>query len=233
MPAHRLTAAVVDQQAALYGHGCRAAGDAKVTFGTGAFALALTGPEIVRAPERGLLPTVAWRIGEDTVRAVDGGVYDAGAAVEWAARLGLFDDLAELDAFAEPPAIERGLAFVPALSGLACPHWDRSAGALWLGMTAGTTRRDLCQALLEGIALRTAEVIAAMAEQVVRSRPPVDRRRPRPQRLLRPVPRRRHRPHRPAPRLRRAHRLRLRRPGRARPGRGIDHARGSRRRFQA
>ena len=73
---------------------------------------------------------------------------------------------AELDAFAEPPAIERGLAFVPALSGLACPHWDRSAGALWLGMTAGTTRRDLCQALLEGIALRTAEVVAAMAEQV-------------------------------------------------------------------
>ena len=161
-----LTATVVDQQAALYGHGCRVPGDAKVTFGTGAFALALTGSAIVRAPERGLLPTIAWRIGGDTVRAVDGGVYDAGSAVEWAGRLGLFADLAELDGFAEAPAIERGLVFVPALSGLACPHWDRSAGALWLGMTAGTTSRDLCQALLEGIALRTAEVIAAMAEQV-------------------------------------------------------------------
>jgi glycerol kinase len=161
-----LTASVVDQQAALYGHGCRAVGDAKITFGTGAFALALTGPEIVRAPERGLLPTVAWRIGAETAHAVDGGVYDAGAAVEWAGRLGLFADLAELDAFAGPPAIERGLVFVPALSGLACPHWDRSAGALWLGMTAGTTRRDLCQALLEGIALRTAEVVAAMAGHV-------------------------------------------------------------------
>ena len=161
-----VTAAVVDQQAALYGHGCRAVGDAKVTFGTGAFALALTGDEIVRVPERGLLPTVAWRIGEETVHAVDGGVYDAGAAVEWAGRLGLYADLAELDAFSEPPAIERGLVFVPALSGLACPHWDRSAGALWLGMTAGTSRRDLCQSLLEGIALRTAEVVAAMAEHV-------------------------------------------------------------------
>ena len=161
-----LTAAVVDQQAALYGHGCRAVGDAKVTFGTGAFALAITGAEIVRAPERGLLPTVAWRIGEETVHAVDGGVYDAGSAVEWAGRLGLYSDLAELDAFTESPAIERGLAFVPALSGLACPHWDRSAAALWLGMTAGTTRRDLCQALLEGVALRTAEVIATMAEHV-------------------------------------------------------------------
>jgi glycerol kinase len=33
-------------------------------------------------------------------------------------------------------------------------------------MTGGTTRQDLCQAMLEGIALRTAEVIAAMAELV-------------------------------------------------------------------
>ena len=161
-----LTASVVDQQAALYGHGCRAVGDAKITFGTGAFALAITGPDIVRAPERGLLPTVAWRIGTETAHAVDGGVYDAGAAVEWAGRLGLFESLAELDAFDDPPAIERGLVFVPALSGLACPHWDRSAGALWLGMTAGTTRRELCQALLEGIALRTAEVVAAMSGHV-------------------------------------------------------------------
>ena len=161
-----VTAALVDQQAALYGHGCRARGDVKVTFGTGAFALALTGAETVRAPERGLLPTVAWRIGEATERAVDGGVYDAGAAVEWATRIGLLADPAELDRFDAPPAIERGLVFVPALSGLACPHWDRSAGALWLGMTGGTTRRDLCQAMLEGIALRTAEVIAAMAEHL-------------------------------------------------------------------
>ncbi len=161
-----LTAAVVDQQAALYGHGCRAPGDAKITFGTGAFALAVTGPAIVRAPEQGLLPTVAWGRGDRTVYAVDGGVYDAGAAVEWAGRLGLYADLAALDTFAAPPAIGRGLVFVPALSGLACPHWDRSAAALWLGMTAATSREDLCQALLEGVALATAEVVAAMAARV-------------------------------------------------------------------
>ncbi len=165
-----VTAAMVDQQAALYGHGCRVPGDAKVTFGTGAFALAVTGAEIVRAPERGLLPTVAWRHGAETVYAVDGGVYDAGAAVEWAGTLGLFADLGELDAFEAPPAIGRGLAFVPALSGLACPHWDRSAAALWLGMSAGTSKHDLCQALLEGIALRTAEVVAAMGERVALGR---------------------------------------------------------------
>lgn len=161
-----VAAAAVDQQAALYGHGCRRPGDAKVTFGTGAFALAVTGGEIVRAAERGLLPTVAWSIGGETVYAVDGGVYDAGSAVDWAGRIGLVGDVSELDGFAAPAAIDRGLAFVPALSGLACPHWDRSAAALFVGMSAATGRADLCQALLEGIALRAAEVVLAMAERV-------------------------------------------------------------------
>ena len=155
-------AAMVDQQAALYGHGCRAVGDAKITFGTGAFALAVTGAKIIRAPGQGLLPTLAWARNGVADYAVDGGVYDAGAAVEWGQRLGLFESFDELNAFEAPPAILRKMAFVPALSGLACPHWDRSAAALWVGMDAGTTKRDLAQALLEGIALRTAEVVAAM-----------------------------------------------------------------------
>ncbi|WP_334012416.1 FGGY-family carbohydrate kinase, partial [Pseudomonas aeruginosa] len=117
---------------------------------------------IIRSPETGLLATIAWQIDGKPVYAMDGGVYDASAAVEWAGRLGLFSDFSELAGFGRPPAIERGLAFVPALSGLACPHWDRSAGAMWLGMDAGTRREDLCQALLEGVVLRSAEVIQAM-----------------------------------------------------------------------
>jgi glycerol kinase len=159
-------AALVDQQAALYGHGCRAEGDAKITFGTGAFALAVTGHKIVRAPDQGLLPTIAWSRGGAASYAVDGGVYDAGAAVEWGQRIGLYPGFEALQMFEHPPAISRGLAFVPALSGLACPHWDRSGAALFLGMDAGTSKQDMAQALLEGIALRTAEVVAAMAERV-------------------------------------------------------------------
>ncbi|MCB8881758.1 glycerol kinase [Acidisoma cellulosilytica] len=161
-----IRASLVDQQAALYGHGCRVPGDAKITFGTGAFALAVTGQTIVKRPERGLLPTAAWRLAGQTTYAVDGGVYDAGAAVEWARQLGLFADFDELSAFDAPPAIARGLAFVPALSGLACPYWDRSAGAVWIGMTGGTTRRDMVQAVLEGVALRAAEVIREIDRQL-------------------------------------------------------------------
>ncbi|MFT3732169.1 MAG: FGGY family carbohydrate kinase [Hyphomicrobium sp.] len=162
-----VTASVVDQQAALFGHGCRKPGDAKITFGTGAFALAVTGQEIARAPEKGLLPTVAWKIEGKTTYAVDGGVYDAGAAVEWARRIGIVSDLEkDLDWFEGEAAIERGVVFVPALSGLACPHWDRTAASLFLGMSAGTTQADLRQALLEGIALCAADVVTAMHAHV-------------------------------------------------------------------
>jgi len=147
-------ASVVDQQASLYGHGCRQSGDAKITFGTGAFALVVTGNKLLRSPEQGLLPTVAWETAPGKpVYALVGGVYCAG-----------FSDYAEINQFERKAAIERELAFVPALSGLACPHWDRSAAGLWLGMSLQTDRRDLMQALLEGIALRAAEVIRAMGE---------------------------------------------------------------------
>lgn len=161
-----LSASVVDQQASLYGHGCRAPGDAKITFGTGAFALAVTG-KLLRGSAGGPLPTVAWQTkGHQPSYALDGGVYCASAAVNWARGLGLFKEFAEIDSFARAPAITRGLAFVPALSGLACPHWNRAARGTWLGLSLDTDRQDLMQALLEGVALRTAEVIAAMSELI-------------------------------------------------------------------
>lgn len=154
-----LTASVVDQQAALYGHGCRAPGDTKITFGTGAFALVLTGA--LAAHDR-LLPTIAWaEDGRPAVHALDGGVATASAAVNWARGLGLFADWREIEGFAEP-AIARGLAFVPALAGLAAPHWDRSAKGAWFGLTLDTSPRDMAQAVLEGIAFRMAEVMAEM-----------------------------------------------------------------------
>ncbi|MDQ0391936.1 FGGY family carbohydrate kinase [Labrys monachus] len=161
-----VTASVVDQQAALRGHGCRAVGDAKITFGTGAFALAVTGPDIARQRTDGLISTVAWQTQAATTYALEGGVYDVGSVVEWALRIGILDAPSELAAFAAPPALSRGLAFVPALSGLACPQWDRNAAGLWIGMTTATTRQDLQQSLLEGIAMQTREVVRAMDKAI-------------------------------------------------------------------
>jgi glycerol kinase len=154
---------VVDQQAALFGHGCRSPGQAKITFGTGAFALAVAAHDIAPEVVAGMNRTVAWQIGRAPVTyAVEGGIYNAASAVNWARGLGLFSELAEIDNFAAAPAIERGLVFVPALSGLAAPHWDRNAAGLWLGMGLETAPKDMMQALLEGIALLSSELIIAI-----------------------------------------------------------------------
>ena len=157
-----VTASMVDQQAALFGHGCRKPGDAKITFGTGAFALAIAGDRPLKDAKSGLLPTIAWKLGDAPVTyAIDGGVYNAASAVNWARELGLFTGFSEIESF-DGTAIARGLVFVPALSGLGCPYWDRSAAGLWLGMGLETAKRDLVQAVLEGVALRAAQVIEAM-----------------------------------------------------------------------
>lgn len=159
-----VAASIVDQQAALYGHGCRAPGEAKVTFGTGAFALAVTGTARPEAP--GLLPTVAWDLGQGLVYALDAGVQDAGSAVEWAIRAGIAEGIGDFDGFAAPPAIARDLVFLPAFSGLGAPWWDRTAAPLILGLGPEMGRADLAQALLEGIAFQTAGLLEGIAAAV-------------------------------------------------------------------
>ncbi len=162
-----LTANVVDQQAALFGHGCRQPGDAKITFGTGAFALAIAGDTPLRDAASGLLPTIAWQIGDaPCTYALDGGVYNAASAINWARSLGLFADYTEIDSFPAEAAIARSIVFVPALSGLGCPYWDRSAAGMWLGLGLDTSKADMMQAVLEGIGLRASEVMHAMAKLI-------------------------------------------------------------------
>lgn len=158
----RLVVSIVDQQAALYGHGCRAPGQGKVTLGTGAFVQCVT-DGLIRPVAPGPLPTVAWHFAGGPVEyALDGAVYSAAAAVNWARGLGLFADFDQIADFAAPPAIDRGLMFLPALTGLACPHWDRQARGAWVGLSMDHGAADLMQAVLEGVALRLAEVLASV-----------------------------------------------------------------------
>jgi len=158
-----ITASIVDQQAALFGQGCKTVGDVKITFGTGAFALMVTGDRLYQSADKGLLPTVAWQLkGQKVVYALDGGVYSAGSAINWAQSLGLFKTYDQINQFKKPSAIERELVFVPALSGLGCPYWDRTAGGIWIGLSLDTHPADLMQSILEGISFRAAEIIKAM-----------------------------------------------------------------------
>jgi len=158
-----LTACIVDQFAGTYGHGCLEPGQMKITFGTGAFLQSITGNTVPDAQNSGLLPTLCWKLpGEQPVYGLDGGVYNAASAINWAGKIGLYSEIEEFSDFPDEPAIARGLAFVPALSGLGCPYWDRSAAGLWAGLSLETERKDMLQSILEGIAMRSAEVIYAM-----------------------------------------------------------------------
>jgi glycerol kinase len=153
---------VVDQQAALFGHGCRKAGDAKITFGTGSFALALTGSAPILDRE-GLVPTVAWQHdGNPAFFALDGGDYTASAAVDWLRETGLANSLADFDFADAHPAALRNVFFVPALAGLAAPYWRRDAAAGFFGLRMGMGADVMRKAVLEGIAFRGAELADAL-----------------------------------------------------------------------
>ncbi|MGD8861297.1 MAG: glycerol kinase GlpK [Myxococcales bacterium] len=152
-----------DQQAALFGQTCFAVGDAKCTYGTGAFLLMNTGSE-PRFSEHGLLTTVAWRIGDHTTYALEGASFVAGSAVQWLRdQLGIIDSAAEVEALAARVESTEGVTFVPALTGLGAPHWDADARGIICGLTRGSSAAHIARATLEGIAFQIADLAEAMA----------------------------------------------------------------------
>ena len=156
---------VVDQQAALVGEGCLRPGEAKCTFGTGAFLLANTGAAATRSTA-GLAASVAWQVRGQSTYCVDGQVYTAASAVRWMEQLGYITTAADLDEVAAPDS--GGVLAVPALAGLAAPWWRPDAKATITGMTLSTTVGHLVVAILQGIAAQVAELGSAVAEDLGR-----------------------------------------------------------------
>jgi glycerol kinase len=157
---------VVDQQAALAGAGCVVPGRVKATYGTGVFILAHVG-EGIPEPAGGLLPTVAWRIGDRVEYAIDGGVFAAGSMLEWmCSALGVASEPAALGLMAREADDSGGVRVLPALAGIGAPWWRPDARAVLSGISGGTTGPQVAHAALEGIAWRVADVVAAVRETV-------------------------------------------------------------------
>ena len=151
-----------DQQAALFGQTCFGVGDAKCTYGTGAFLLMNTGTDFVPS-EHGLLTTVAWQLGDTTTYALEGSAFIAGAAVQWLRDgLGVIKDSSEIEARAREVESAGDVVFVPALSGLGAPHWDPHARGLIMGLSRDTTVAHLCRACLDGMAYQIVDLTTAM-----------------------------------------------------------------------
>jgi len=158
----------VDQQAALFGQGCRDKGDAKCTYGTGAFLLVTTGPSAVRSTA-GLSASVAWRLsGQQSwlTYCLDGQVYTAGSALRWLTSIGILDDPASLDAVAGTVPDSGGVVFVPALAGLGAPHWAPGARGVLAGLQLSTERGHVARAVAEGIAASVATLAQAVTADI-------------------------------------------------------------------
>jgi len=159
-----------DQQAALVGQGCVRAGQAKNTYGTGAFMLVHAGGE-VPVPAPGVLATAACDL-DGPAWALEGSVLVAGAAVQWLRDgLGLIVTAAESEAVARSVPDTGGVHFVPAFAGLGTPHWEPEARGTITGLTRGTTRAHLVRAALEAMAFGTAELLDALVRPLDRAVP--------------------------------------------------------------
>lgn len=156
-----------DQMAALVGQKALSPGDAKNTYGTGAFLLYNTGSKIVHS-ERGLLSTIAYQPGPNTspVYALEGSIAVAGSAVKWLRdQMGLIKESNDVGIEAAKVEDSGGIYFVTAFAGLLSPVWDASARGTIVGITGYTTREHVCRATLEAVCYQTEAVVRNMAEE--------------------------------------------------------------------
>lgn len=151
-----------DQQAALFGQMCIKPGMVKNTYGTGCFMLMNTGDKPVFS-KNNLLTTIAWKIGNVTTYALEGGVFIGGAVVQWLRDgLGIIKNSADVEKLALSVNDNGGVYFVPAFAGLGAPYWNQFARGTMLGITRGTTDAHIARASIESIALQTMDVLHAM-----------------------------------------------------------------------
>ncbi|GAA0403534.1 glycerol kinase GlpK [Microbispora corallina] len=163
VPGVRIAAALGDQQAALFGQTCFHRGEAKCTYGTGAFLLLNTGDEPVSSTH-GLLTTVGYQIGDQpAVYALEGSIAITGALVQWFRdRLGIISTAPEIETLARTVEDNGGCYIVPAFSGLFAPHWRSEARGIIVGLTSYITKGHLARAVLEATGWQTREVVDAM-----------------------------------------------------------------------
>lgn len=164
-----ITGMAGDQQAALFGHLCVQAGEAKNTYGSGCFLLMNTGREKVMSTN-GLLTTLACGADGKPVYALEGAVFMGGATIQWLRdELKLLDDTRDSQYFATKVTSSDGVYVVPAFTGLGAPYWDPYARGTIVGLTRGSNANHIIRATLESIAYQTRDVLDAMqADSTIR-----------------------------------------------------------------
>jgi len=157
-----------DQQAALVGQACFAAGDVKSTYGTGAFLVLNTARQLVPSKNR-LLSTIAYQLNGEVTYALEGSILSAGAAIQWLRDgLGLISRASDVELLAASVADARGVYLVPAFTGLGAPYWDAEARGALLGLTRASNRGEIARAALDSVVYQTYDLLDAMAADGLR-----------------------------------------------------------------
>jgi glycerol kinase len=151
-----------DQQAAMAGQSCFKIGEAKCTYGTGAFLLVNMGSTVTHS-NNGLLTTILWSLKGRSTYAFEGSSFIAGAAIQFLRdQLTLLSSAKESMEMAHAVEAAPHLIFVPALAGLGAPYWNPDARGAFLGMTRGTSKAQIIRAALEGISFQVNDLIGVM-----------------------------------------------------------------------
>lgn len=158
----KITGVLGDQQAALMGQNCKEPGEAKITFGTGAFLMAALGATPKYSNNKMLL-TISSNISGQTNYALEGAVLNAGTAIKWLRdELGLIANASESEQMANSLSDNGGVYFVPAFTGLGAPHWRSDAKGTISGLGRGTTKEHIVRAALEASAYQTHDLLNAI-----------------------------------------------------------------------
>ena len=158
----RIAGAAGDQQAALGGQTCFAAGDVKNTYGTGGFLLMNTGDKPVES-RNGLVTTIAWGLNGKVNYALEGSIFVAGAAIQWLRdELKIIEDSRDSEYMALKVKDTNGCYVVPAFTGLGAPHWDQYARGTIVGLTRGCNKNHIIRATLDSLCYQVNDVLKAM-----------------------------------------------------------------------
>ena len=158
----KIAGAAGDQQSALFGQACYHPGEAKNTYGTGAFLLMNTGEKPVFS-KNGLVTTIAWGLNGKVEYALEGSVFVAGAAIQWLRdELKIIESAPDSEYYAGKVKDTNGCYVVPAFTGLGAPHWDQYARGTIVGITRGVNKNHIIRATMESLAYQVNDILVAM-----------------------------------------------------------------------
>lgn len=157
-----LASVIGDQQGSLVGHGALTTGQSKITYGTGGFLLVNTGEKPLLNSDK-LLSTIAYTINGKTTYALEGSIFSACSAINWAGHnIKLFEKVDETEKMAFSVEDNGGVYFVPAFTGLGAPFWNAEARACFVGITFGVNKNHMVRAVLESLGYGANAIIKEM-----------------------------------------------------------------------